>query len=65
MQPKSKKWKMVKLISAIAIIIGIYVFLLGLPKGGFQNPITGAGFSLAFLGLIGLVVGKFATWWND
>jgi len=60
----SKRWKKVKLISWIVFIVGIFMFLSGFGKDGFQNPITGLGFSMAFFAFIGILVGKFGAWWH-
>jgi uncharacterized membrane protein YvbJ len=61
----SKKWKWVKLVSAIFIIIGLFLFLSGLSNGGFENSKTGLGFFIAFVSFIGLLVGKFGAWWTN
>ncbi len=64
-QLTSTRWKIVKLIGWIAFIVGGLFFLGGLSNGGFQNAQTGMGFTLAFLGFIVLVVGKFGAWWTN
>lgn len=61
----TKKWKVVKLISVIFIIIGLFLFFTGLQDGGFENFKTGLGFTVAFLSLIGFLVGKFGAWWTN
>jgi len=58
-----KTWKLVKLISWITVIIGILIFLSHVQNGGFNNPMTGLGFCLAFFGLCGAIIGKFGAWW--
>ena len=64
-QLTSKKWKWVKLIGWLTFIGGGLMFLSNLQNGGLQNPYTGMGFSLAFLGFIGLLIGKFGAWWTN
>ena len=60
----SKKWKKTKLIAWLLIIGGFFAFGSGNNNGGFQNPITGLGFTLIFVGIITLWVGKFGAWWH-
>lgn len=60
----SRKWKWTILVSWLMIIAGLYIFSLNFPVGGFSNPYAGMGFSLAFLGLIGLGIGKLGSWWS-
>lgn len=61
----SKRWKKVKLISWSVFIAGILIFLSGFGNNGFQNPITGLGFSMAFFAFIGIIIGKFGDWWTN
>jgi len=61
----SKRWKIVKLVGWVMFIGGGVLFIGGLGNGGFQNAQTGMGFTLAFLGFIVLVVGKFGAWWTN
>lgn len=63
-QSTKKKWKLVKLISWIAFIFGLMLFS-NIIDGGFNNPKAGIGFVLAFLGFIGIIVGKFGAWWTN
>ncbi len=60
----SKKWKWVILVSWLIIIVGIVIFLSNFPQGGFNSPLTGLGFLLVFLGLIGLGIGKIGSWFH-
>lgn len=60
-----KKWKIVKLISVIIFIVGLYIFLIYFQKGGFNNPMTGLGFCVAFVGFSGILIGKFGAWWTN
>jgi hypothetical protein len=52
-----KRWKLVKLISVLTIIIGF----LSLSGGETGMAI---GISLIFFGFIGLMVGKLGAWWT-
>jgi ribosomal protein L37E len=59
----SKKWKMVKLISVLLIIIGSFM--------GFGNIDTGnelsmwVGFNILSIGFILLFIGKLGAWWTN
>ncbi len=64
-QLTNKKWKIVKLISILLFILGWVIFFPAFGKGGFQNPISGLGFSLGILGLFGWFVGKIGAWWSN
>lgn len=59
-----KKWKLAKLISWLVFIGGVIMAIGGAGNGGFSNPLTGMGITLAFLGFIALVIAKFGSWWN-
>jgi uncharacterized membrane protein YvbJ len=59
-----KKWKAVKLISWIVIIFGVILFLSNIRDGGFNNPMTGFGFSMGLFGIMGAIIGKFGAWWQ-
>lgn len=58
-----KKWKMVILWSWGAVIFGLCFFSAGSTKGGFNHPLTGLGFSLGSLGVLGIIFGKCGRWW--
>src|SRR5216683_1649058 len=60
----SKKWKRIKLIAWISIIVSFFIFMNGLGNGGFNNPITGVGLTCGFASVIMLFVGKFGAWWH-
>lgn len=60
----SKNWKLAKLISWIVLLVGGYLFLRGYGSGGWENPMTGGGFTLGFLGFVSLLVAKFGAWWH-
>ncbi len=60
----SKHWKVAKLISWVVLVGGGYLFLRGYGLGGWNNPMTGLGFTLAFGGFVSLLVAKFGAWWN-
>ena len=64
-QLTSKRWKLTKLAASLMIIGGGLMFIKNIQDGGFQNPYTGLGFCLGFLGLIGLYVGRFGAWWTN
>jgi len=59
----SKKWKMVKLISVVLIILGFFM--------GFGNINTGnelsvwVGFNILFIGVVLLLIGKLGAWWTN
>jgi hypothetical protein len=59
-----KKWKLAKLISWLVFFGGVIFIIQGAGNGGFKNPNTGLGMTLAFIGFIALVVAKFGSWWN-
>lgn len=60
----SKKLKVFIVISWLMTISGFYVFVVNMPQGGFNNPLTGLGFSLAFFGIILRFIAKFLAWWH-
>ena len=60
----SKGWKAARLISWILFLIGLFTFASQYQQGGWNNPMAGAGFSLAFLSFISIIVSKFGAWWN-
>lgn len=59
-----KKWKLAKLISWLVFIAGVIMAIGGAGNGGFENPITGMGITLAFFGFIALLIARFGSWWN-
>lgn len=61
----SKKWKIIKLVGWVATLVGIYIFIFNYNKGGFSNPFSGAGFCLAFVGIVAIIAGKFGAWWTN
>ncbi|MBI5037750.1 MAG: zinc-ribbon domain-containing protein [Candidatus Kerfeldbacteria bacterium] len=63
-QATSKRWKLAKLIAWISILVGIYLFLRGYGLDEWSSPMTGFGFTLAFVGFVALMVAKFGSWWN-
>jgi hypothetical protein len=58
-------WKGIVVIAIIMMTVGYYLFFFNYIRGGFQNPMTGLGFSLFFIGIILLVVRKFILWFNS
>ena len=64
-QLTSKRWKVVKLVGWVLFIVGGLLFLSGYGNGGFQNTQTGLGFSLTFIGVVILLVGKLGAWWTN
>ncbi|MCA9355609.1 hypothetical protein KC865_03630 [Candidatus Kaiserbacteria bacterium] len=61
---QSKKWKLAIIFGILMILGGAVIFSNNYPLGGFNNPYSGLGFSLAFLGVVTYLVGKFGVWWN-
>ena len=61
----SKRWKKVKLIAWIGLVIGFFIFTSNLSNGGFNNPYTGFGFTVGFLSFIVLLIGRFGAWWTN
>jgi hypothetical protein len=59
-----KRWKLAKLISWLVFMGGVIMALGGAGNGGFENPLTGLGITLAFIGFIALIIAKFGSWWN-
>ena len=60
----TKTWKVLIVIGWIMFVGGGLYCLSWASVSGFNNPKTGIGFSLAFVGLIILFIGKFGAWWN-
>jgi len=60
-----RKWKLMIVLGILMVLAGVAVFSNNFPLGGFNNPYSGAGFSLAFLGLLIYLFGKFGSWWNE
>ena len=63
-QATKKRWKLFKLISWLVFIFGLILFS-NIIDGGFNNPKAGMGFTLVFIGLIGIIIGKFGAWWAN
>jgi hypothetical protein len=59
-----KNWKTARVISWLVFLGGLFMFLRFLQDGGWNNPLTGLGFTLAFVGLVALLIAKFGAWWN-
>jgi hypothetical protein len=59
-----KGWKVVVVLSYLSILGGLVLYAQNAPHGGFENPYTGMGASLFFLGLIMNGVGRFFVWWQ-
>ncbi len=64
-QLTSKRWKRIKLFAWIGLIVGFFMFVSNIQKGGWQNIYTGMGFCIGFFSFIALMVGRFGTWWNN
>ena len=64
-QLTSKRWKIIKLIAWIGLIIGFFMFTSNMEHGGWQNMYSGMGFCLGFFSFILLLVGKFGNWWSN
>lgn len=56
-QKTYKRWKLVRLISWITIIIG----LISLPNGETGQALGGM---FIFFGVIGLIIAKLGAWWT-
>ena len=61
----SKGWKAAKLISWVVLLIGFFTFTSQYQQGGWNNPMAGFGFTIAFFGLVGIIISKFGAWWNN
>ena len=59
-----KGWKITVIFAYVMIFGGLYLFASNLTDGGFNNPYTGMGLSLAILGVILRFIGKFFIWWH-
>jgi RNA polymerase subunit RPABC4/transcription elongation factor Spt4 len=59
-----KKWKLAKVITWLIFWFGAVLILVGAGNGGFDNPLTGLGITLAFLGFIARLVVRFGSWWS-
>ena len=64
-QQTSKRWKIVKLIAGIGIIIGFIIFMANVPNGGLQNTYADLGANLAIYSFILFLIGKFGGWWTN
>lgn len=60
----TKKWKALIVIGWVMLIGGSLYCLSWASVSGFNNPKTGLGLSLAFSGLLILLIGRFGEWWN-
>src|SRR5689334_11089527 len=60
----SKKWKTIKLVSWSVFLVGFFSMIGGAGNGGFQNPLTGFGLMLTFIGFIAISIASFGSWWN-
>ena len=60
----AKKWKLVKLISVIVIVVGFFMMANGSAQGSSGATLGAMGIMFMFIGFIGLIVGKFGAWWN-
>lgn len=58
-----KKWKVVKLVSGILIVIGIFNLFGGI--NNHNDPSISFGIFILFIGIIGSIIGKFGAWWNN
>lgn len=61
----SKRWKRIKLVSWLGLIIGFIIMGRGVQNGGFDNPQTGLGITILFISFVALMVGKFGVWWTN
>jgi len=59
-----KGWKIATIVAWIMILSGLYIFALYFPRYGFNNPYSGLGFSLFFIGVITKLIAKFSHWWK-
>lgn len=64
-QLTSKRWKKVKLIAWIGLIVSFFVFTNGVNNGGFSNTYTGVGLSFGLISFIVLIVGRLGSWWTN
>jgi small-conductance mechanosensitive channel len=58
----SKRWKLISLVSGLAAVLGILLYVVGLTQQSFL-----AIFGLIIFGLsfIGAVVGQVGAWWEN
>lgn len=62
-QLTTKKWKIMKLVSAGFLLIGAILFILGI---SLDLPGVGIdGMLLLIIGIILLIVVKFGAWWTN
>jgi hypothetical protein len=61
----NKRWKLLKLLAWVFLVLGLYALASGFPNGGWNNPLTGLGFSTIFVGFIFIIVGKLGAWWTN
>ena len=60
----TKKWKVLIVIGWTLLVGGGFYCISWASVSGFSSPKTGIGLSLALLGLLLLLVGRFGAWWN-
>ena len=62
----SKKWKKVKLIAVLMLIVGLFIWFVGFGsnKGSGTSVSESFGILIAIIGFIVLLVGKFGAWWG-
>ena len=61
-QQTQKRWKLTKFIGGTVAIICFFSFMGGLAEGdGLQ---MGMSFSIGFLSIIVLLIGKIGAWWT-
>lgn len=61
----NKKWKFLKLIGGLWFVFGLFIFLIFIQQDGFQSASTGFGFSVAFVGIIMIFLGRLGAWWGN
>jgi len=59
-----KGWKASFILLRLMLWGGIYMFIANVSVHGFSSPYTGLGFSLAFMGLVGLGLVKLLHYWH-
>lgn len=61
---RTKKWKVLIVLSWVMMLVGIYLTVTHAPEGGLSNPFTKYGAELLIAGFVLLQVGRFGVWWN-
>jgi hypothetical protein len=64
-QLTNKKWKIIKLVSVVLMVVGGLMLLAGGVNGGLLNPLAGAGFSILFISLPMYIFGQVGAWWSN